>query len=436
MLPMRRAYRILPVYTGDVSGACSALYELGGLTVMHDPSGCNSTYNTHDELRWYDKDSLIYISGLSEWDAMLGNDQKFVDDIVAEARRLHPKFVALASSPVAFMTGTDFPALAAIIEQKLGVPAFFVPTNGMHDYVSGAGAALEAVAKRLVVPAVRKAETAGDGARGRKTGTAGDGTRSREAETAEGHNKKVNLLGVTPLDFGTPSQVEKLRENLAAQGWEVNTVWAMGQTLEDLFHSDEASVNLVVSSVGLPAAKVLWEDLHIPYVVGTPLGTFSRTVCECLENVLRQEPRQGQQQRQQPRQEPDAPEVQDAPVAYFRDRLDAPAEITVIGEPVTAGSLAAFLERELKKAVRVLCPLEEWKGLLSENDLAVRGEEELEEALTGTKVLVADPLYRPVCPKGCRFVEMPHIAFSGRIYAEKLPDLNQITEEIGGTSWE
>ena len=44
---MKKTYRILPVYTGDVSGAASALYELGGMTVIHDPSGCNSTYNTH-----------------------------------------------------------------------------------------------------------------------------------------------------------------------------------------------------------------------------------------------------------------------------------------------------------------------------------------------------------------------------------------------------
>ena len=61
---MRQAYRILPVYTGDVSGVCSALYELGGMVVMHDPSGCNSTYNTHDEIRWYARDSLIFLSGL------------------------------------------------------------------------------------------------------------------------------------------------------------------------------------------------------------------------------------------------------------------------------------------------------------------------------------------------------------------------------------
>ena len=78
---------------------CSALYELGGMTVMHDPSGCNSTYNTHDEIRWYDQDSLIYISGLTEIDAIMGNDEKFLDDIKEAARELHPKFIALAGVP-------------------------------------------------------------------------------------------------------------------------------------------------------------------------------------------------------------------------------------------------------------------------------------------------------------------------------------------------
>ena len=48
---------------------------------MHDPSGCNSTYNTHDEIRWYDQDSLIFISGLTEIDAVMGNDEKFLSDI-------------------------------------------------------------------------------------------------------------------------------------------------------------------------------------------------------------------------------------------------------------------------------------------------------------------------------------------------------------------
>ena len=139
---MRQAYRIIPVYTADVSGVCSALYELGGMVVMHDPSGCNSTYNTHDEIRWYEQDSLIYISGLTEIDAVMGNDAKFIRDIEETAKELHPKFIALAGSPIPFMNGTDFPAIAQVIEKETGIAAFAIPTNGMQDYTYGAGLAV------------------------------------------------------------------------------------------------------------------------------------------------------------------------------------------------------------------------------------------------------------------------------------------------------
>jgi len=217
---MRQSYRIIPIYTSDVSGVCSALYELGGMTVMHDPSGCNSTYNTHDEIRWYDQDSLIYISGLTEIDAIMGNDEKFLDDIKEAARELHPKFIALAGSPIPYMNGTDFPALAQVLEEETGIPAFAVPTNGMHDYVYGAGIALEEIAKRFT---------------GEKTGRI-------QART-------VNLLGVTPLDFGPVSHVEVLKENLKACGWKVLSTWAMGDELDAFLQAGEAEVNLVVSSV-------------------------------------------------------------------------------------------------------------------------------------------------------------------------------------------
>jgi hypothetical protein len=71
---MRIVKRVLSTYSADNFGVCSALYELGGLVVMHDASGCNSTYNTHDEPRWYNMDSLVFISGLTEKNAIFGND--------------------------------------------------------------------------------------------------------------------------------------------------------------------------------------------------------------------------------------------------------------------------------------------------------------------------------------------------------------------------
>ncbi len=109
---MKQVCSVLSTYTADVSGVCSALYEMGGMTIMHDASGCNSTYNTHDEPRWYHTPSMVYISALSEMEAVLGGDSKLIDDVCRAAEELQPRFVALAGTPIPMMMGTDFQGIA------------------------------------------------------------------------------------------------------------------------------------------------------------------------------------------------------------------------------------------------------------------------------------------------------------------------------------
>lgn len=370
---MRQSYRIIPIYTSDVSGVCSALYELGGMVVMHDPSGCNSTYNTHDEIRWYDQDSLIFISGLTEIDAVMGNDEKFLSDIKEAAGELHPKFIALVSSPIPFMNGTDFPALAKVLEAETGIPSFAVPTNGMHDYVYGAGIALEEVARRFV---------------------------PEQMEDRNGSERTVNLLGATPLDFGPISKVEELKKNLEQYGWKTISTWAMGDSLEDLAQAGKAEMNLVISSVGLMAAKMLKEKYGTPYVIGTPYKEYAERISEALEKKTPMpalEDRKGWEKN--------------TAIEDWKSQI-----VTLIGEPVTTTSLAALIEKEYHYKTKVLCPLEETDGLIGSQDLKVCGEEEMEEALKDAQIVVADPLYRPICPAECEFYERAHIAFSGRMF--------------------
>ena len=370
-LYMRQAYRMIPIYTSDVSGVCSALYELGGMVVIHDPSGCNSTYNTHDEIRWYNQDSLIFISGLTEIDAVMGNDEKFLSDIKEAAGELHPKFIALVSSPIPFMNGTDFPALAKVLETETGIPAFAVPTNGMHDYVYGAGKALEEIARRFV---------------------------PEQMEDRNGSERTVNLLGATPLDFGPISKVEELKKNLEQYGWKVISTWAMGDSLEDLAQAGKAERNLVISSVGLRAAKMLKEKYGTPYVIGTPYKEYAERISEALEKRIQ------------------IPAIEDRRRENLQGTGNSEKIITLIGEPVAIGSLAAIIERRYHYKTRILCPLENAEGLLGEHDLKICGEEEMENALKNAQIVVADPLYRPICPVECEFYERAHIAFSGRMF--------------------
>ena len=350
---------------------------------MHDPSGCNSTYNTHDEIRWYDQDSLIFISGLTEIDAIMGNDRKFIDDIKHAVRELHPKFLALAGSPIPFMNGTDFPAIARVIETETGIPAFSVPTNGMHDYIYGAGIALEQIARRFVKKPARQ-----------------------EKEAV--FSRSVNLLGVTPLDFGPQENVETLKENLKKYGWNILATWAMGDDLETLKKSGKADVNLVVSAVGLRAAKFLWETYKIPYVIGTPNQWLAEDISNSLETEVIQQSASEQHSTIAHQAEPT--------VVYLQNRILQDAGITLIGEPVTMGSLAAGIEKKYGRAARVFCPLKGCETLLGKKDKVVSGEEAMEEALKDSKIIVADPLYRPICPKDSTFYELPHVAFSGRIH--------------------
>ena len=404
MLPMRQSYRIIPIYTADVSGVCSALYELGGMTVMHDPSGCNSTYNTHDEIRWYDQDSLIFISGLTEIDAIMGNDRKFIDDIEHAARELRPKFIALAGSPIPFMNGTDFPAIARVIEAETGIPTFSVPTNGMHDYVYGAGIALEEIAKRFT----EKTEIENDTQKRTSADKIAETERADDSrfpdlvvnvnpkKKEKRSGRSVNLLGVTPLDFGPQKNVEIMKENLHNYGWNVLSAWAMGDTLETLQQAETADVNLVVSAVGLRAAKVLQEKFGTPYVIGTPNEWLAETISEALEEAAEQQT--------------------DRKIVYLQNRMQKEAEITLIGEPVTMGSLAAGIEKKYGHSVRVFCPLKECENLVGEKDAIVLGEEAMEETLRDAKIIVADPLYKPICPAKCTFYELPHVAFSGRLW--------------------
>ena len=408
---MRQAYRIIPIYTADVSGVCSALYELGGMTVMHDPSGCNSTYNTHDEIRWYDQDSLIFISGLTDIDAIMGNDEKFLRDIEDVAEELKPKFIALASSPIPFMNGTDFPGLARALTAETGIPAFSVPTSGMHDYVYGAGLALSEIARHF-------------------TGA------------AEKRKRKLNLLGVTPLDFGPQPMVDAMKKRLEERGWEILSTWAMGDTLEELGRAGEAEVNLVVSSVGIPAANVLREKFGTPFLVGTPVEGYEDEISDALEKAAgsfyeafeykKENPAEKNGTQISGRQE-ELWKVTPDQVLYLRKK-DSPLsgfiptpDITLIGEPVTMGSLAAAIEQKCGKKVQLLCPLEITEGLLRQEDEVIRGEEAMEEKLKTARIIVADPLYRPICSESATFYEMPHIAFSGRIYLKNLYNFRKTT---------
>ena len=365
-------------YSSDEFGVCSALYELGGMVVMHDASGCNSTYTTHDEPRWYDMDSMIYISAISEMEAIMGDDEKLITDILETAEELKPKFIAIVGAPIPYMTGTDFHAIANIVEEKAGLFCFGFQTNGMEYYTKGISMALRELTDRFCIESVPKPSD----------------------------RMRVNILGATPLDFSVNGTVDAIESWLSKKGFEPGCCFAMGSSLDEIFLASSAHVNLVISYGGLEAAKLLEERFGIPYVVGVPYG---KVFSNLLGNTIYQASMMNRHQI--------------AYAAKMEYGSESKKQVAIIGESVLCASLASAIEMEHPELnCKVLCPLDTESLLLRPGDQRTPEEDDIASALKKADLVIADPLYQTLCPEK-EFISLPHTAFPGRIFEKEIPIL-------------
>ncbi len=396
-MSVKEAVSLISAYSADTFGVCSVLFELGGMVVIHDPSGCNSTYSTHDEPRWYDTDSLIFISGLTEMDAVMGNDNKLIDDVVQGARDFSPAFIVLLCTPVPLMMGTDFPGLAHSIEEKTGIPTYAAPTNSMQTYDVGASWAFSLLARHMIPAAPPRAFCCSWEPSFAACGGAG---RSAAPEKRLG----VNVIGLTPLDFSVNGSEQSIRRFLTGCGFDVVSTWCMGSSLKDIAKAGTADVSLVVSYSGLAAAEDIKRRFGIPYVVGVPIG---KAMQARIAEAIRQD-------------------AGTTDILYPCVRPELPGcrgTVAIIGESVYSASLAAALAQECGLNSRVYCSLGSIAQIQHDGDRLVASEEEMQRCLQGADAVIADQLYRPICPPQAQFVPLGHEAFSGRLYEKNIPDL-------------
>lgn len=380
---MKQTARILSTYSADTFGVCSALYELGGMIVIHDPSGCNSTYTTHDEPRWFNVPSQIFVSALTEQDAILGNDGKLIADIVAAAKDLRPRFICLIPSQIAHMIATDCRAICRILEKKTGIPAFTLPTNSMHYYERGIYFALQKLAESACqsLPETRPAVPEPPAT----PSWLSEESLAYYRQTKEPALLRVNVLGVTPLDFSMNGSIDSICHWLEKRSCRVMSCWSMGSDLDTILASHRADLNLVVSYGGLGAARVLQERAGIPYLTGIPFPHLQLT---------------------------DLPRC-----------IHASRSAYIIGETVFAESLAHALKYAVGRSFTVIVPMETDREILLPDTLCLTDEAELIPVLHEASLVIADPLYQPICPPDAAFIPLPHIAFSGRLYEKSIPNL-------------
>ncbi|MBR4413148.1 MAG: oxidoreductase, partial [Lachnospiraceae bacterium] len=360
-------------YAADTSGVCSALYEYGGMTVIHDASGCNSTYTTHDEPRWYDKKSMMFISGLTEKDVVMGNDDRFINDLIISANELKPAFIALCASPLPAMIGTDLEAIAYAVESETGIPSFAVKTNGMNSYIYGVANAFLDIAKRFI----------------------------KDDMTDKSDSLRVNLLGMTPLDFPKKESFLSLVKFIKDAGFTLNACVGMETSLSEIEGLANAHVNLIVSSSGKLLADYLYDEYNIPYVKGVPYGIgFAEKIKEALIKAS------------------ETKENIDVTSDYREE-----GNVAILGESVMSASLASALLLDKGIKANVLETVGDGDfNILKSFDMSCDDEKILENELKKYDVIIGDPLFKPICAYK-KFIELPHEAFSGRCFTKNAPNL-------------
>lgn len=358
----------LPPFAPDYSGAASAVFDMDGLVVLHDASGCTGNYLGYDEPRWFDSQKMVYCSGLRHMDAVLGNDAKLVERIQKAAASLNPKFITVIGSPVPMVIGTDFKGLAQEIEETTGIASIGIDSKGLEYYNRGIYDAVVEILKKFAP--LRK-------------------------ETEKG---SINILGMTPLDFSIEREEEDFNKLFASSGIEVVSCYCFGLSVEKLQSSLEAELNVAVSQVGVDIAKYMKKKYGIPYIVAVPIGDGQealRKVQNCLEKK----------------------EIE----SCIPNTLEA--RTLIIGDQIIGNAIREYLQKYLNYgAIDVATPFEATKEYQWGNDTVVKNEAEMKRLVNNGKykTIIADPLIRQLIKdEAVRFYDFTHVAVSGRVYWDR-----------------
>lgn len=360
----------LPPFTPDYSGASSALYELGGMLVLHDASGCTGNVLGYDEPRWEDaanSRALVFCSAYRHLEAILGQDDKVIDRIVAAAESLKPRFIAVIGSPVPMLVGTDYNGIAKEIEAKTGIPSFGFDTKGLEFYDNGYTKATIAIIKRY-------------------------------ASKKDKRKNHINLLGLTPIDFGNKGNDKAIIDLVKSNGFDISCSFSMDFTIEDVENAREAELNVALSEGGVEVAAFMEKAYGIPYTSGVPFGD-GKLFINKIRRAL------GQKE-------------DEIPKGSRKDK-----RVLIIGEQVQSNSMRDSLLQLGVDNIHVAIPFTHRNELLEKNDIPFVQERDIRKMVNSGLYtdIVADPLIGDLIKdKNVHFHANPSVAISSKFHWDEV----------------
>lgn len=372
---MARLSLWLPPFSPDYSGASAVLFDLKTVTAMHDASGCTGNYTGYDDPRWYGSHSGIFCSGLRQIDAVLGDDEKLIKKMEAAARDIQPDLMALVGSPVPMVIGADLEGIAVELEERTGIPSFGFDTTGTAYYDRGAFRAAKALMDRYT---------------------------AKQAAKEAAIERRVNILGALPMDFGKGEEILDFKRFLAENGYETGLCLAMDYSLSDLKEAASAQVNLAVSRFGFLMAQYMEQRFRIPYLCGFPAGeSGEKAWLEALERVR---------------------ETKHSEILNAVEQKDGTEDmsILIVGEQVMSNSLRYALFRDMGiTRVTVGCLYGPEPALALPGDLDLSDEKKIRQAMNRPEyqMIIADPFLKVLLPEN---TEKKFLPFSQYAVSSKL----------------
>ncbi|MDY4474124.1 nitrogenase component 1 [Mitsuokella sp.] len=363
----------LPPFAPDTSGAAAVLYPLGGMVVIIDAGGCAGNICGFDEPRWQQEGvrSAVFSAGLRDMDAIMGRDDKLIEKVRLACEEIAPRFIAFIGTPVPAVIGTDYRALVRMAEKTTGLPAIAVDSDGTKLYDAGGGKALLALCRTFMnTPVTGKAPK-------EQMPPMATGSAACPPQSPAG---SIGLLGLTPLDF-TSAEVRRLMDALHAVGW---TDVCRYDRLTD-FTQPRCRKNLVVSPLGLPAARYQAAHYGIPYEIGLPEPFLHDTAAKITLGCQ---------------------DCQEERLLIVHQQVLANALRNTLRQSGQRGSItcATFFRQEAETC--------------EPGDAALAEEDGFQEFVADGKftVIIGDPALRRALPSfGGRFIALPHFAISGSL---------------------
>ena len=229
---MKKLLKFISPLAPDDSGACSVLYEMGGITVICDAGGCAGNVCGFDEPRWFTKKSALLSAGLRDMDAILGRDDRLVAKLTRAQEQLEREFTAVVGTPVPAVIATDYKALERMAEKRTGVPCVTVATDGTKLYDKGETEAYLKLFKKFA---------------------------KEKLETVKG---SAAVIGATPLNTGFTT-ADEIKAALMAEGWSKVVCIGLDSGLDEVRRISRFEKIFVIAPSGIRAGRWLSDEFGL-----------------------------------------------------------------------------------------------------------------------------------------------------------------------------